>query len=74
VIFIRSGVMPAAGDVAQAFGSPKAVGEVLFNEYLLPFEITSVLLLVAIVGAIVLTMRRRTGRKYMEMEQKNGAD
>ena len=37
------------------FGGPEAVGLVLFNQYLLPFEVTSVLLLVAMVGAIVLT-------------------
>jgi NADH-quinone oxidoreductase subunit J len=37
------------------FGGPVPIGELLFNEYLLPFEITSVLLLVAMIGAIVLT-------------------
>jgi NADH-quinone oxidoreductase subunit J len=37
------------------FGDPKAVGGLLFTEYLLPFEVTSILLLVAMVGAIVLT-------------------
>jgi NADH-quinone oxidoreductase subunit J len=35
------------------------VGEVLFRDYLLPFEVTSILLLVAMVGAIVLTRRPR---------------
>jgi NADH-quinone oxidoreductase subunit J len=35
----------------------------LFGEYLLPFEITSVLLLVAMVGAIVLTRQERRGQK-----------
>ena len=40
--------------VADA-GNPKDVGELLFSQYLLPFEVTSVLLLVAMVGAIVLT-------------------
>jgi len=43
----------------QAFpansGGPAAIGEALFRGYLLPFEVTSVLLLVAMVGAIVLT-------------------
>jgi NADH-quinone oxidoreductase subunit J len=43
------------------FGSPAAVGAVLFNVYLLPFEIISVLLLVAMVGAIVLSKRQRRG-------------
>ncbi len=44
------------------FGSPQAVGQALFSQYLLPFEITSVPLLIAMVGAIILTMRDRGGR------------
>ncbi|SRR5581483_3048430 len=50
----------ASGPIPQpvdTFGSPQAVGQALFNSYLLPFEITSVLLLVAMVGAIVLTQK-----------------
>ncbi len=34
------------------------LGQILFNEYLLPFEATSVLILVAIIGAVVLAKRR----------------
>ncbi len=41
-------------------GSPGAIALALFHEYLVPFELVSLLLLVAIVGAIVL-MRRRPG-------------
>lgn len=37
------------------FGSPAAIGKLLFNQYLLPFEVTSVLLLAATIGAVVLT-------------------
>jgi NADH-quinone oxidoreductase subunit J len=37
-----------------AEGTPRNIGRVLFTDYLLPFEITSVLILVAILGAIVL--------------------
>jgi NADH-quinone oxidoreductase subunit J len=44
-----------------AFGSPQAVGKALFSQYLLPFEITSVLLLIAMVGAIILTQRDKGG-------------
>ncbi len=47
---------PAA--VSTAFGSPPSIGIQLFGMYLLPFEITSVLLLVAMVGAVVLAKRR----------------
>ncbi len=41
------------------FGSPASIGEVLFNQYLLPFEVTSILLLVGMIGAIVLTKRSK---------------
>ena len=43
------------GDIASGFGSPASVGRILFSRYLIPFEVTSLLLLVAMVGAIVLT-------------------
>jgi NADH-quinone oxidoreductase subunit J len=41
----------------SAMGNAQAVARLLFTDFLLPFEITSVLLLVAIVGAIVLAKR-----------------
>jgi NADH-quinone oxidoreductase subunit J len=44
--------------VDATFGTVKAVGSVLFTEYLLPFEATSLLLLVAIVGAVVVAKER----------------
>ncbi len=37
----------------------RAVGEVLFTQYLFPFEIASILLVAAIVGAVVLSKKRR---------------
>jgi len=43
----------------DAGGNTQAVAEALFTKYLLPFEVTSVLLLAAIVGAVVLAKRRR---------------
>ena len=44
--------------VAADFGTVKAVGKILFTQYLLPFEATSVLLLVAIVGAVVVAKEK----------------
>src|SRR5215813_7097694 len=38
-------------------GSAKAVGQALFTTYLLPFEVTSVLVLIAILGAVVLAQK-----------------
>jgi NADH-quinone oxidoreductase subunit J len=54
----RGGAMPnGAASVTDAFGSPASVGKLLFSEFLVPFEITSILLLVAMVGAVILTRR-----------------
>ncbi len=44
--------------VPESFGTVKAVGQLLFTQYLLPFEATSLLLLVAIVGAVVVAKQR----------------
>jgi NADH-quinone oxidoreductase subunit J len=38
-------------------GAPKTIGELLFHEFLLPFEITSILILIAIMGAVVLASK-----------------
>ena len=49
----------AASSVTSSVdGSPEAIGQTLFTDFLFPFEIASVLLLVAIVGAMVLSRRR----------------
>lgn len=41
------------------FGSPRQIGELLLTKFLLAFEIASILLLVAAVGAVILARRRR---------------
>ena len=41
----------------------RALGTSLFSDYLLPFEVTSILLLVAMVGAIVLSRKEKGGQK-----------
>ena len=38
-------------------GPPNTIGELLFHEFLLPFEITSILILIAIMGAVVLASK-----------------
>lgn len=45
---------PSGAKVTEAMGSPKTLGKILFTKYLYPFEITSVLIIAALVGAIVL--------------------
>ena len=46
-----------AGKVGASAGTVKELSKSLFSDYLLPFEIASIILLVALVGAIVLTRR-----------------
>src|SRR6185503_11998822 len=48
------------GDVTRAFGSPAAVGELFLTDHLLAFEITSIVLLVAAIGGVVLAMRSQS--------------
>ncbi|MGB0514065.1 MAG: NADH-quinone oxidoreductase subunit J, partial [Wenzhouxiangellaceae bacterium] len=42
----------------------RALGEWLFTQYIYPFEIAGIILLVAIIAAIMLTHRRRPGTRY----------
>ncbi|MBI3244204.1 MAG: NADH-quinone oxidoreductase subunit J [Chloroflexi bacterium] len=55
------GVAPEAFQpaIVKAFGSPLEIGKQLFTAYLFPFEVTSFLLLVAMIGAIVLTKEEK---------------
>lgn len=48
-------------DVEPGFGDPAAVGTLLLEKFLLPFEASSLLLLLAAVGAVVLAAKRREG-------------
>jgi NADH-quinone oxidoreductase subunit J len=45
-------------DFMSGAGSITQLGQVLFRDYLLPFEVTSVLILVAIIGVVVLAKRQ----------------
>ncbi len=48
--------VPAAA-VTEEFGTAQAVGRMLFTDYVLPFELTSVVILIAILGAVVLAKK-----------------
>jgi len=56
----QQGILPDFRSFASGYASPADIGILLFNEYLLPFEITSVLLLVAMIGAIFLTKDQKS--------------
>jgi NADH-quinone oxidoreductase subunit J len=55
--------MPAAGTLPPG-SNTRALGQVLYTDYVLPFELAAVVLLVAIVAAIALTLRKRKETKF----------
>jgi len=56
---IGSGNLPVKTQgLAEGFGTTRAVAKILFTEFVLPFEIASVLLLAAMVGAVILAKQK----------------
>jgi len=56
--------MAAPEPKAADYSNTKALGSVLYTDYVFAFEIAAVILLVAIIAAIALTMRKRPETKY----------
>lgn len=54
---LSSGASAYASSAPVIQGNPASLGQILFRDYLLPFEILSILLLVAMVGAILLSKK-----------------
>ncbi len=54
---------------AADYSNTRELGSVLYTFYVYPFEIAAVILLVAIIAAIALTMRRREGTKFQDPAQ-----
>jgi NADH-quinone oxidoreductase subunit J len=48
------------------YSNTKELGRLIYTEYVYPFEIAAVILLVAIIAAIALTLRRRKESKYVD--------
>jgi NADH-quinone oxidoreductase subunit J len=57
------GLVTAPGIEVNSMENLREMAMTMFNQFLLPFEVTSILLLVAMVGAIVLSNREKAGRK-----------
>ena len=58
--------MPAPIDPGASYSNTRELGRLLYTEYVYPFELASVVLLVAIIAAIALTMRKRKDTKYQD--------
>ena len=64
------GISSKGAPYVLGFGTPKHIGELFLTKYLFPFEIASILLLVAAVGAVVLARRRRGLEPDLELERR----
>ena len=56
----------ASASVANTASNTQALGSVLYTDYVYAFEIAAIVLLVAIIAAIALTMRKRKDTKYLD--------
>ncbi len=56
--------VPIPAALGSHYSNTRALGDLLYTVYVYPFEIAAVILLVAIIAAIALTMRRRPDTKY----------
>ncbi|MEJ8568474.1 NADH-quinone oxidoreductase subunit J [Elongatibacter sediminis] len=57
---------PVPAPHPDGYSNTKYVGEWLYTHYLLPFEVAGIILLVAIIAAIALTLRKRSGTKTQD--------
>ena len=57
---------PAPADPGAGYSNTRALGRVIYTDYVYPFELAAVVLLVAIIAAIALTMRKRKDTKFQD--------
>ena len=70
LIWLRSQGVASTGGFAptpEGYSNTKALGAVLYTEHVYAFEIAAVILLLAIIAAITLTMRKRPGLKVQDI-------
>jgi NADH-quinone oxidoreductase subunit J len=60
------GALPGPKDSGAGYSNTKELGRLLYTDYAYPLELAAVLLLVAIIAAIALTLRKRKDTKYQD--------
>ena len=70
--YFKNEQFPSPERAAEDYCNTQELGRLLYSEYLFQFEIATVILLVAIVAAIALTMRRRPDTKYQKPSEQIG--
>jgi NADH-quinone oxidoreductase subunit J len=57
--------MPEPPAAQAGFSNTREIGRLLYTDYVYPFELASLVLLVAMIAAVTLTLRKRKGVRYM---------
>lgn len=65
-LVLASREAPSPGAPPAGYSNTKELGRMLYTDYVFPFELAAVVLLVAIVAAIALTLRRRKETRYQD--------
>jgi NADH-quinone oxidoreductase subunit J len=78
VVALRAGIgfatkAPEGFDVVNETGNAQALAEVLFRDYFFPFEVTSILLIIAAIAAMVLAQRKARSVTQAEIEARERA-
>ncbi|MFK7973463.1 MAG: NADH-quinone oxidoreductase subunit J [Rickettsiaceae bacterium] len=73
VILLGSNVIIAKGDsefaILPEVGNAYAIGQLLYTEFVLPFQTAGIILFVAMISSIVLTLRTRSGVKRQKVDR-----
>jgi NADH-quinone oxidoreductase subunit J len=72
LLFLQYSDTPQPPALEPDYSNTKELGRLLYTQYVYPFEIAAVILLVAIVSAIALTLRRRKDSKYIDPSKQVG--
>jgi NADH:ubiquinone oxidoreductase subunit 6 (subunit J) len=67
------GRLSTAAEVTAAFGSPQEIGELFLSDYLIAFEVTSIVLLVGAIGGVILGAAARRGETGATPERQEAA-
>ena len=57
--------MPEPPAAQAGYSNTREIGRLLYTDYVYPFELASLVLLVAMIAAVTLTLRKRKGKRYM---------
>lgn len=70
IVLVKAWPVPPAPP-APEITNTEAIGRILYTDYLLPFQVSGLILLVAMIGAIVLTFRTRPGLRRQKIAAQN---